>query len=1725
MKSNSTLLVSNQNQMSISLWLRVNGSAGQTNQYIFNGGSGILGAQFTSATNLQFLLADSTGYSNNLEVNITPTSGLVYHVVWTYDSGTGTYTTGTAQQLIYVNGVLAGGRGATGTSYSQYGAQPLEVGYTGTGSSGSSVSVEEFSIWNNHVLSPAEILGLRSRTATPLSLGTPAPYHYSLGANIHGGAPTNGDQGFVNHGTGTSSPTFAIQGTGSAIYSAETLTYTAPSKVADAYISKSGQLLFMHFAKSILGGLIYQNLGALEQSVLSVQVTNGGTGYTNPSATISGSTGGISAALGTPLVRNGSIVGIPVLSGGTNYYSTIPTTITITDTTGSGAAATPTMGAALNTVTSVNSLPTIYKNGVPINPAYIVSASLPNAGLGYTNAGSISLTISGGGGSGASASCVVYNQTIVAMTVTNGGSGYTTAPTIQIFGNSGGGSGASVVATVLGGVLTRISAGGGLGYTSPNIAITGGGGSGATASATFPSTILTGMHVTNGGSGYSAAPAVYLQGLAGGPIATATAVISGGMVVSAYVGNGGAGYSSTAPIVVLAGGGGSGATAACTTATYNAVSYISGITVTNGGSGYTSPPIILFGGGAYQATATMTGNAVSSISLSVTTLPNGGSNYSTLPIVWLVGGGGSGAMAQPTIAPTYLTGIAITNIGGGYSTNPTITLTDPTGTGAAVAASLGPVWTSSSQVEPWICIPLSTAAAASDVFSYSAADSWITTYGGNHTGATTNGFISNYTGMAEPAFQAAISGEVAPGQTPMLLGVNLENPMATNYQLAGLSGNWLHRVRGGSGFVPECPGAVQPGYTVSEYYNDQIAFTFFTSGNWTNQVDSTGVALTAGPGVYFSGAAGSGAMAVCTVVNGAVTAISLTSGGSGYGSTTTVTIWGPGGRGATATCTISAGAVNHITLTAGGSGYNSGLWTAMWDESNPAQPSNCAIVDGYNTCNCSLVASTAGVLTGGTLVGVSNTYQVTYKSANPASLYASLALTLNKPSVSSGAIVTNTASNIWVFSPFAKSLDRTASNPEQGYIDYMTASNGKSAACIRTMDSSTTFDGISNVVDVTDRQMTGYFSWSDDYSPTNSTLPYNRSMVVTSAGPYTPGIIYCGDAYVGTTTAPSGAPQPYQWTATNAGFLAGYGNAINYFSAQFTTASPHRFKTGQQVSFGTINGGSFPNFTVNNGSNGTVSNYVAGGGNLGVVWVTSATTFVMGFYATNINSTTGASGGVNTLGSTISLTNCVASIQVPDYGSTPIESLVSIAASMPGCAYWLNVPSAATTATATAYANIVLSLLPAGRKVYVEYGNEMWSNSSQAGPWLGAIYSLATGGSSNSDPLGYLQRAAQIHAAVYAAFEAAGRGGEIRRMINCQFISTGVSTALNAASNSSVYSSLGLSKPIEVDAVGFAPYLTSLTDPSILAGRAAVAASVPGTLAFGSSVPWSFQMANDLMKHEVLYRQDLVGTGLNGQLSGFYPGYLQSINGYNATTGYNCQLVTYEGFIQQPYPPGISTTDPYVYLKVTQDIIHSPGWYDTMMGYFASLQNSGVTLANPFGLIDAYAGGDLWSFIQWFGQPAGYGSSNQYWLNTGVSALVNNQSPGMQAWQDWAAAANVAPPPAVTAVTPYAGATGVSTEPGIAVTFSISMTPTTIGFTLTDPTGQMLPTTFSYNSLSRTAFITPLSTLIPGTLYTASVTSGLSTLGASLPSLVSWSFRTKSARPSRWFPGLRRPYS
>ena len=154
-------------------------------------------------------------------------------------------------------------------------------------------------------------------------------------------------------------------------------------------------------------------------------------------------------------------------------------------------------------------------------------------------------------------------------------------------------------------------------------------------------------------------------------------------VVSVTVTAGGSLYTS-APTVSFSGSGDAAATA-----TINKHK-VKSLTITNAGADYATAPTVTIApppAGGVQATATAT---VSGGAITVITMGNNGSGYVDPPAVTISGGGGSGAILTAVLAGP-VTAITVTEPGEDYGSTPTVTLSSGGGTGATAVANLGDV--------------------------------------------------------------------------------------------------------------------------------------------------------------------------------------------------------------------------------------------------------------------------------------------------------------------------------------------------------------------------------------------------------------------------------------------------------------------------------------------------------------------------------------------------------------------------------------------------------------------------------------------------------------------------------------------------------------------------------------------------------------------------------------------------------------------------------------------------------------------------------------------------------------------------------------------------------------------------------------------------------------------------------------------------------------------------
>ena len=224
---------------------------------------------------------------------------------------------------------------------------------------------------------------------------------------------------------------------------------------------------------AVLGSPIVSSDG----HIISIPVVSGGSGYSSASLSIVG--GGGSGFIANAVVVNGVITSINITNQGNNY-NPLPTIIAGVPFSKQAVAGTPVLSLEGNII----SIPIIDSgDGYLSNPVIsvvgagsgatfvsnvvggkLVSIKVENPGIGYLQP--LTVTISAPDFSSASLGTAVFSSgSLVSVPIITGGTGYISNPTVLITG--GGGSGATATATVVNGVVTGITiTQAGSGYTS-----------------------------------------------------------------------------------------------------------------------------------------------------------------------------------------------------------------------------------------------------------------------------------------------------------------------------------------------------------------------------------------------------------------------------------------------------------------------------------------------------------------------------------------------------------------------------------------------------------------------------------------------------------------------------------------------------------------------------------------------------------------------------------------------------------------------------------------------------------------------------------------------------------------------------------------------------------------------------------------------------------------------------------------------------------------------------------------------------------------------------------------------------------------------------------------------------------------------------------------------------------------------------------------------------------
>jgi len=397
----------------------------------------------------------------------------------------------------------------------------------------------------------------------------------------------------------------------------------------------AGQNLGGVLAADIIGNGKIDILGASESSNIVVLLTNNGAGIFSQEPPLSS---GLTESGG----NGGSLVVTNFYAGGTPDIAVVAAGTNIVSVYFNMAVPQQATGVA------------IVDNG------FVVSAHVTFGGAGYTSPPPVLIT--GGGGSGVTATATVSNGVVIGITVFNAGSGYTNVPTVIIAPPGGPGATATASITngfVIGGTITFS----GFGYTNvPAVYIIGGGGSGAVATATVSNGIVVSINLVSAGSGYTSVPAI---------------VIAPPVV--------------TVPQLNIAFAEGLNFTNLLTGTTYQFQTSLDSLTWANAGAPFVAlatsnsqyvnlsssnifyrliflPAPVTAGATAVTNSGFVTGAIVT----------NNGSGYTSAPIVTITGGGGSGAAGAATVSNGMVVAVNITSAGSNYTNGlPTIVIASP----------------------------------------------------------------------------------------------------------------------------------------------------------------------------------------------------------------------------------------------------------------------------------------------------------------------------------------------------------------------------------------------------------------------------------------------------------------------------------------------------------------------------------------------------------------------------------------------------------------------------------------------------------------------------------------------------------------------------------------------------------------------------------------------------------------------------------------------------------------------------------------------------------------------------------------------------------------------------------------------------------------------------------------------------------------------------------------
>jgi hypothetical protein len=506
-----------------------------------------------------------------------------------------------------------------------------------------------------------------------------------------------------------------------------------------------------------------------------------------------------------------------------------------------------------------------------------------------------------------------------------------------------------------------------------------------------------------------------------------------GAVNSITVTDGGSGYTSV-PTVDFTGGGGRGATADAVLSGTT----VESITVTKSGSAYTSEPTVTFTGGGEgsgaTATAVLSGTTVGSI-----TVTDPGSGYTSVPAVDFTGGGGRGATADAVLSGTTVESITVTDGGSGYTSVPTV---DFAGGGEGSGAEADATVSDDSQ----------------------RVDSRLSRI-------TSGSLYSFYVGGSS---KTNLTVDATVNSKPISFGNS--QTLATTAAANTDEANIAYIIR-------------------RAYQNTEIAPFRYSKGAITSgqvgsvTVTNSGSGYTSEPTVTFTGGGeGSGATATAVLSGTTVGSITVTDPGSGYTSVPAVDFTGGGGRGAEADASLIGNLQNIMMASEGATDKNNYKYDITPQKAVVSRSIGDQYTFNYPARTYSIFSSVTGLVGGG---GYSSVPTVTFTGGGGSGASATAVLsgttvgsiTVNNPGsgYTSAPTMTISAGTTGTATATAVLAD------EQETYDFATGGDGVVAIGATDSFASVSKDGASKFTFL--NQKKGAFDW-----------PLTSKIIVSDAG-------------------------------------------------------------------------------------------------------------------------------------------------------------------------------------------------------------------------------------------------------------------------------------------------------------------------------------------------------------------------------------------------------------------------------------------------------------------------------------------------------------------------------------------------------------------------------------------------------------------------------------------------